>query len=536
MQKKEFNLIKEVFYTQKFDNNVFITNGNITFKTLKERIAFEVEKIKSLKKNVLINTSNNYDFIIQFLAAIFAAKNVYLVSDKRKIESCDEITEVSDGTIKNYKFPEIDFSTGNINFYTSGSSGEPKIIKKSLQNLISEARDLGAEFNNLKEKDYTVISTTRLCHLFGLTFHLMFPICNGLKICTDTISYPENINYENSILVSTPAFLNSILKHHLNFPTNPQYIISAGSKLDEEVFAHLEKFSNIIEIYGSSETGVIAYKTCHNQPFIIFKNVDINVKTDSAIICSPYIIDSEVKLNDKIVLNGRELYLKNRTDRIYKIQEKRISASELEAKLNTCNLIDDSYIIEHNDKLACISDLSEDGKKYLLDYGIGLLIKKLKQYLHEYSDIVPQRWKFIDILPMTSTGKINKDIINHIFNINLSLPIILNRVEKENTITYQLFFYKNCNFFNGHFTDFKLVPGVVQMFWAKEFANYHYNLRLGQGQWKKIKFSNIIQPDSIINLKLEKTNTQVNYEFYSENMKYASGIFLCDNIFKELQK
>ena len=105
--------------------------------------------------------------------------------------------------------------------------------------------------------------------------------------------------------------------------------------------------------------------------------------------------------------------------------------------------------------------------------------------------------------------------------------------EKGNVI-FKLLFYNQCNFFKGHFPNFKLVPGVAQLYWAKELANMYFKLNLGEGQWKKIKFSNIIRPDSIINLKLEKDEKQVFYELYDDEKKYASGVFLCDNIFKNL--
>ena len=156
----------------------------------------------------------------------------------------------------------------------------------------------------------------------------------------------------------------------------------------------------------------------------------------------------------------------------------------------------------------------------------------LKQYLLKTSEIVPQRWKFIDEIPRNITGKINKKLIEHLFNINLSMPLILEKKEEKENVEYKLFFYRHCNFFKGHFPEFQLAPGVVQLYWAKEFANIYFDLSLGAGQWKRIKFSNILKPDSIVNLKLEKTDKAVTYSYYFEDKKYASGAFLCENIFE----
>ena len=530
--------MQEVFYTKKYDNKTAIINGEeiFTFKDLKKQIAYEIENIKNKKENIIILTENNYSFIKAFWAGIFCGKKIYILTDKQRIneltEDFDIIENVSSGEMENYQFPKINEKNSIINFYTSGSSGTPKIIKKSLYNLLREAEDIEQEFN-LKNKDYSVTSTTTMRHLFGLTFHLMLPFHSGLTIYTKTISYPENADKKNNILISTPAFLSSISKHNITFKICPEYIISAGSKLDEKVFKNLQTNSKIIEIYGSTETGIIAYKTSYDRPFELFKNVSVKVNKDNTEVASDYIYENKILINDKIEMSERKIFLKNRTDRMFKIQEKRISAEEAENRLNEHDFVNGCFITKNMDKLVCLCALSQSGQKYLLQNGISSLIKQLKQHLLKYFEIIPQKWKFIDTIPMTSAGKVNQKLINKIFNVNLSLPVILARNISENCIIYKIFFYKNCNFFNGHFPEFKLTPGVFQLYMAKEFANAHFGLNLGEGQWKRIKFSNIIPPDSIINLKLEKTDKQVVYEYFSDDKKYASGVFLCENIFKE---
>lgn len=526
----------EIFTTGKYHDNIAIINGRFkyTYYDLKSLIASEMDFIKDKKDNVVILAGDNFSFIIQFFASLFCSKNIYLITDKARLNSLDFEYDILDGFVdklsENFNF-NIDITKPLINFYTSGSSGAPKIIKKSLYNLMSEAKDFGKEFN-FNNKNLTVVSTTTMCHLFGLTFHLMVPLCNGLIIDTRNISYPENVDEDNMVLVSTPTFLNSVPKFNIPFKVPPEYIISAGSKLNEEVFEYLEKQSNIIEIYGSTETGIMANKTHYKNDFTLFKNVNLTVNDDNAEVKSEYFYEDKIAINDSLELNNGLLKIKNRTDRLYKIYEKRVNADELEANLKLSNFVKDCHIIQHSTKLACLCALSKSGQEYLLDNGVSELTKNLKQHLRKYSEIIPQWWKFIDDLPMTKSGKINKAVIRHLFDINLSLPIILDRTLGADSITYRIFFYRQCNFFNGHFPEFKLVPGVLQLYLAKEFANIHFNLSLGQGQWKRIKFSNIIKPDSIVKLKLERNEKQVSYEFYSDTQKYASGVFLCENIFK----
>lgn len=540
-EKKEINIVLEIFTSNKYDNKIAIVNGEkkYNFCELKKIIAHHIQILKDKKENIVISTSDNFSFIVQFFASIFSLKNIFLISDRAKINNLDFDFDILDDVIfektEDYKFADIDINKPSINFYTSGSTSAPKIIQKSLYNLIKEGQDIIKEFD-LKDKDYIVSSTTSMCHLFGMTFHLMMSLNGGFTINTKNVSYPENVNDKNTILIATPGFLNSVLKYEMPFTQAPEYIISAGSKLNVDIFKYLEKQSKIIEIYGSTESGIIAHKTHYDSDFTLFKNVCIKENDNGIEVKSEYTFDKKTTINDKIEFSGNTFKILNRTDRLYKICEKRVSAQELEEKLKNNEFVKDCYIMKYEEKLAILCALTQDGKDYLIKNNIVSLIKKLKQYLLKYSEIIPQKWKFIDEIPMTQSGKMNKKMIEHIFNINLSLPVILDRRLDKNSIIYKILFYNQCNFFKGHFPSFHIVPGIVQLFWAKEFANAHFNLNLGEGQWKRIKFSNIIEPDSIVELKLEKTEKNVEYEYLINAKKYASGVFLCENIFEKALK
>jgi 3-hydroxymyristoyl/3-hydroxydecanoyl-(acyl carrier protein) dehydratase len=329
--------------------------------------------------------------------------------------------------------------------------------------------------------------------------------------------------------------LSSIPKYNIQFGITPKYIFSAGSKLDDTTFNYLRKITNMIDTYGCTEVGLISYKTSPEEAGKLYKSVNIKVYDDYMEVISPYSYFDKIRINDKVELNGRKITIKNRTDRLYKIYDKPVSAEELEAKLKGNDFVEDCYIIKSNEKLACLCALSDKGKDFFLNNDISSITKKLKQYMLKYSEIIPQRWKYIDEIPMTITGKVNKKLIDKLFNVNLSLPLILNREITQNSITYKMIFYSKCNFFNGHFPEFKLVPGVVQLYFAKEFSNAHFGTDIQEGQWKRIKFSNIIEPDKILYLKLTKDEKNVSYEYYSDDRRYSSGVFSCQNVFKDVK-
>ena len=346
-------------FFDEYENRTAIISDEKTFtyKDIKNLIAGEIENLKKKKENIVILSGDNFSFVIQFFASVFCKKNIYLITDKTRLKdlSCDFdiLSKIEKNNfIENYNFPKIDIKKGVINFFTSGSTGVPKNIKKSLYNLITEAIDIGKTFG-FKDKNYVVNSTTTMCHLFGMTFHLMTPLCNGLTIDTNEISYPENIDGKNNILVSTPTFLASAVKFGLGFKASPKYIISAGSKLNEKVFEILEEKSKVIEIYGSSETGVIANKTHYNEDFKIFDNVKLNVGENSVEVISDYAFDPKTEINDKITVQNGKLKFQTRTDRLFKIYEKRISADELENTLNKNDFVTESYITKNGEKPVC---------------------------------------------------------------------------------------------------------------------------------------------------------------------------------------
>ncbi len=498
----------------------------------------QMEHIKNYG-TVVVSNRSNFNFFINFFASVFLDKEIYLLSDNNKIKELnfkyELLDEIAEKSVVNVELPKISDNKAVINFYTSGSSGCPKVVKKTLHNLIQEGLDLKEKFP--VSKGANSISTTTMAHLFGMTFHLFYSLLSGFKICTKTINYPLEVNnFDNYIFISTPAFLQTVKNYNIQFKKLPKYIISAGSKLNEDVFEFLISSNNkIIEIYGSTETGVIAYKNFPKDDFTKFDNVEIEIKDNKTFIKSKYIFEKVVEINDNIELKENKLVLKKRKDRLLKIFEKRISPLEIEEKLNRNEFILESYVLKSGDKLASIQALSDVGRDFLLKEGMGSLIKNLKNYIGKYFEIIPQKWKFTDIIPKTQTGKIDTYCINKIFNVNCSYPVILNRIEGEYFITYKIFFQSSCNFFKGHFDGFNILPGVIQIFIAKEFSNRKFNLNLGEGQWKRIKFSNIIFANSIVYLKLTKKEKTVDFEYFDDDKTYSSGCFLLENVFRGLK-
>ena len=233
-------------------------------------------------KNLLLCEEDNFEFVLNFLAGIYSGKELFLLTDKNKRQILEgDFIDTVQASDMDFVIPEVNPDEVFINFYTSGSTGRMKKARKSLQNLLNEANDLYEKFS--PDKNLVFITTTKMSHMFGMTFALMFPLVNGYVIDTDIIKFPEQIEQQDYVFISTPSFLDRMAKYNIN-PVPPKYIFTAGDKLKNSTFAFFEEKSNVIDIYGSTECGIIAYRTSSTADWLTaFSDVEVSVDSDSVI-------------------------------------------------------------------------------------------------------------------------------------------------------------------------------------------------------------------------------------------------------------
>jgi len=523
---------EDYFYSDKYDEQIVLLKKQeqISLNNLKKYIYAKVAKLKAYSiENVVIFDENGFDFAVNFFASIFARKKIYLVSSKERLSQLDFEYVLGGENCKiaqNTDFEKINPDETSIQFFTSGSCANPKIIAKTLTNLIRESEDLFEEISGKIPQGCDFVTTSTCTHLFCLSFYFMFPFFNGFVINSERISYPEELR-ENSVLVSTPAFLDRVCQNDIT----PKLVLSAGSKLKIETF---KNFHNLIEIYGSTESGVIAFKTKAECPVLkLFKNVLVKNADEGFFVKNDYFPEDEIFMSDKIeILAERKIILKERTDRIVKIQEKRVSLIEIENSIKNSGFVDDALCLKFGEKLCAAVVLNDNGKDFFIKNGVNETKKILKNYVRETSEISPKRWKFLYEIPKTISGKNDIEKIKKIFSTNLSYPFILNKTADLNEISLDLIFYKNSNFFNGHFENFPIVPGVVQLFYANYFIESLFGVELSKNVVKKMKFSNIIRPDVRLTLKMKNKDKNFEYTYLANDTIFSSGIFLLNEVKK----
>lgn len=496
------------------NSDIFLIHNekSLTFGEFLEFVKFQAHYIKNFD-NIVLSGEDAFVFLVNLFSCIYLKKPITVITDKTKLKYTNgEFVDELSHTAKISELPEIDYNYV-INFLTSGTTGEPKVVKKSINNLVAEAETLNKQFcfSNVSE----FVTTTTLSHLFGFTFSLMVPIVSARPINTKRVLYPEQLLKKNTALITTPSFLSVMEKYSLLPESMPEFIISAGSKLLENVFEYFETKTNVIEIYGSTEAGVIAHKECSSSDLTLFSNVKIcNDK-----ISSPFMYEDEIEVNDNIQVIGSTIKILGRKDRIVKIQEERVSLSETEKLISESEFIEEIYCMKVREKLGAAAVLTDKGREELINSGSVRFTKDLKSFLHNKLRIIPQKWRFIDTIPLTKTGKIDNDYIKTLFDTNLTLPLVIDR--SHNTL--KLVFHRDSNYFKGHFDGYPIVPGVVQLYYASFYINEIFGLNINSGMLKKIKFSNIIKPDKVITLELQEAEKMIMYKYYDGDILYSSG-------------
>lgn len=316
-------------------------------------------------------------------------------------------------------------SLGELILFTSGSSGQPKAITKTLAQLDAEVSILEHTFAQ-HLPHCSVVSTVSHQHIYGLLFKILWPLAASRAFLSEQIDFPETLSYylaimPNLCLISSPAQLTRLPDALDNQPQQriPSLIFSSGGPLNfESAQAVKQCFKQLpIEVFGSTETGGIAYRRQHQplqtwQPFEQV-NIDADPQDGALILQSVYLDnpDAWVKCDDKIELveNG-QFRLLHRLDRIIKIEEKRLSLAQLEHLLQTHPFVSDAAVTvleQPRTMLGAAVCLNELGRQTLKDEGKLAINTALKNHLLSQFERItlPKRWRYPKTLPLNSQGK-----------------------------------------------------------------------------------------------------------------------------------
>lgn len=319
-------------------------------------------------------------------------------------------------------------------FFTSGSTGEPKAITKTLLALTNEVTTLHATFGEELRNAIFIASVSHL-HIYGLLFRLLLPLLVKAGSVRRQIDYPEQLLEAVQslqadgvepplVFISSPSWLSRL---DLRLPScRMQAVFSSGGPLSataaqqaRRYFGHLP-----IEVYGSTETGGIGYRqqASADTAWTRFAGVELGKTGDAVSLRSPNLSDaSPVVLDDllEFLPDGR-FRLQGRRDRIVKIAEKRVSLTEIERCLEQQPSIRQCVALPTSggrEGLVCAVVLSDAGELLLARSGQRALIRHWRAALQPRFEAVtiPRQWRILSGIPVNSQSKIDSSRLLELF-------------------------------------------------------------------------------------------------------------------------
>ncbi|NHZ42849.1 AMP-binding protein [Massilia aquatica] len=441
--------------------------------------------------------------------------------------------------------------------HTSGSTGEPQAIPKKLSQLTCEVATLEALFGPAMI-DADIVATVSHQHIYGLLFKVLWPLAAGRAIHAASLAFPEQLalllGQRPCVLVASPAHLKR-LPSHLDWSAAAaclRAVFSSGGPLAPEASVAAGHLLGHVptEIYGSSETGGVAWRRHHpGSPgaWELLPGVGWRIAPDSGRleVRSRHLGDDGwLELEDRVspAADGRFLLL-GRGDRLVKIEEKRISLDAIEAALLASGFASEARVIVCPERagerqvLAAFVIPSASGRALLDAEGKQALNALLRAHLGRVVEAValPRRWRYLDQLPFNAQGKTTQAQLLALLGVGDARPRLpqvrlIERDDKhdQQRVLLELVVPSTLFYFDGHFTQAPVLPGVVQVDWAIRYGREYFALAPAFRGINALKFQQVVRPDVPFHLELkyDSASCTLHFRYFSDAGQHAGGRIL----------
>jgi acyl-CoA synthetase (AMP-forming)/AMP-acid ligase II len=456
--------------------------------------------------------------------------------------------------------------------YTSGSSGDAQAIPKRLSQLAAEVATLEQLFGS-RADGAEVLATISHQHIYGLLFKVLWPLAAQRPLHARSAVFLEELL---PWMQSRPCLLLSSPAHLTRFPDSAalprggdalhlRAVFSSGGPLPASAAAATAALFGTapIEIYGSSETGGIAWRS-GGQRWTAMPGVQWRLaktaendegEADVLEVRSPHLPDMQwLRLADRARaddappetgVNGggdkrpdaRHFILLGRADRIVKLAEKRISLDAIERRLCASPLVASVRVILHTPPvgaksmragIAAFVVLTASGRAELAAAGKPALNRQLKAALADTVAAIalPRRWRYLDAMPLNAQGKTTHAELQALLTPpRPTMPAIRVVRQDVQNVLLTLRIDADLLYFDGHFDSAPVLPGVAQLNWAITLGRRYFRLPPTFSAVHALKFQQIIAPGSSIMLELqhEPSRGALHFRLYSDAGQHASG-------------
>ena len=400
-----------------------------------------------------------YDFLCAFMALALAGKRIVLPANMQPqtalllaehfdaLISCDAIAALDRPSVTPAQLfselgesAETQLASGELNvqqeiqlqLFTSGSTGAPQAISKTLTLLEAELQILqqqwGALLGNLP-----LLATVSHQHIYGLLHAVLWPLLRGAPFIDEVCQYPEELMANARaqapvVLVSSPTHLKR-LPHAAGFRAHANAIahsISSGGLLDSDTALTLADILGEapLEAFGSTETGGVAWRQqnrCSHWRPLPGVSCQLDAGSGCLAVTSAHLGQHPPELctaagafvmGDLVSFHADGSFtLRGRADQIAKVEGKRLSVTEMERHLQAHPLIQAARVAvirSRREEVGAAVVLNRAGEAQLAALGKLPMNQMLREYLLAFFErpLLPRRWRYLTQLPVNSQGKI----------------------------------------------------------------------------------------------------------------------------------
>lgn len=398
-----------------------------------------------------------------------------------------------------FRLPE----NASVLLQTSGSAGQPKVVAKTCAQMCCEA-DAVAQTLPENWRDVRVLASVSPQHLYGFTFRVWVAMRMGWAIEAETLRYPEDFyqkNQDDCLWLSSPAVLNHM---HIfaQAPAGVRGVVSAGGVLPDASMAWLTQTLclPLRDVYGSTETGVVAWRSQAGD-YQFFPTVQAHTDESQCLRVRSDWVVGEQETADVASVLGDTLRLHGRHDRVLKLGDKRVSLDDIAQQIGQHEWVDDVHTCLHRGRVAAWVALSAAGMAHLRQHGRVAMIRQWRQFLRPLVERValPRYWRLTaQALPRNAQSKLRAQDVAAVLQTRIIAPDwqCVHRGEHEAHFSGSV--PVDLVYFDGHFADFPLVAGVVQVQWVMDLAAGLGWVTAPVVQMENLKYQHFVRPNDTI--------------------------------------
>lgn len=443
-----------------------------------------------------------------------------------------------------------------ITMMTSGTTAAPKAVHKTLGDLEREAAALESLWGGAAG---TVYGTVSHQHIYGLLFRVVWPVLAGRPSTALPADYWEQLQGclgKESVLVSSPAHLSRLPPLASGDLGRPRTVFSSGGPLAfADVEACRERLGQApVEVLGSTETGGIAWRRQErgDEAWTPLPGVRVDADADGCLsVRSPFFgRDEAMNTGDRVeIVRDGGFRLLGRSDRVVKLEGKRVSLTRIEQALRELAGVEDAGAVvvdRPRPTLAAVVVLDPAARNDLLRLGSFAVARRMRRRLASKLEAMerPKLWRFVDRIPVDTQGKRALAGLRALFDPadhpglepaeqagappaeKAGAPAEAVRRADPGAAVIDLVLDPAWIWFDGHFPGRPIFPGIAEVHLAVSWAQRLWRWQPATSHMRRLKFMRTLHPEDRLRLVLERSveADTLSFRYYRAGAIVGEGV------------